>query len=41
VLAAAIREEMTTPLEKLLQLRVPLRVDIATGPNWLDLDNKM
>jgi DNA polymerase-1 len=36
-LASAVREEMTTPLEKTLGLRVPLKVDVATGPNWLDI----
>jgi DNA polymerase-1 len=36
--AALVREEMTTPLEKTLGLRVPLRVDLAAGPNWLDVD---
>src|SRR5439155_3373303 len=29
-------EEMTTPLEKTLSLEVPLRVDLAVGPNWLE-----
>lgn len=35
---ALVREEMTTPLEKRLKLEVPLRVDIAVGPNWLDVE---
>ncbi len=36
-LAALVREEMTTPVERALGLQVPLRVDLATGPNWLDV----
>jgi DNA polymerase-1 len=36
-LAALVREEMTTPLEKSLGLQVPLVVDLASGPNWLDV----
>jgi DNA polymerase-1 len=36
-LAALVREEMTAPLEKALRLRVPLKVDLAAGPNWLDV----
>jgi DNA polymerase I len=32
-----IREEMTTPLQASLNLTVPLRVDMAVGPNWLDV----
>ncbi len=35
--AALVREEMTTPLEQELQLNVPLKVDLAAGPNWLDV----
>src|SRR5205823_3544530 len=31
-------EEMTTPLEKTLRLEVPLKVDVASGPNWLDVE---
>ncbi len=30
-----VREEMTTALGS--QLKVPLRVDIGVGPNWLDV----
>ena len=37
-LAAMVQEEMTTPLEKELGLRTPLKVDLAAGPNWLDVD---
>ncbi len=37
-LAALVREEMTTPLEKELGLRTPLKVDLAAGPNWLDVE---
>jgi DNA polymerase I len=36
--AALVREEMTTPLEQELQLKVPLKVDLAAGPNWLDVE---
>ncbi len=36
-LAGLVREEMTTPVEKTLGLQVPLRVDLASGPNWLDV----
>jgi DNA polymerase-1 len=34
-----VRREMTTPVEKRLALRVPLRVDVAVGPNWLDVSS--
>jgi DNA polymerase-1 len=37
-LAALVKEEMTTPLEKQLGLRTPLKVDLAAGPNWLDVE---
>jgi DNA polymerase-1 len=36
--AALVREEMTTPRERELKLRVPLKVDLAAGPNWLDVE---
>jgi DNA polymerase-1 len=36
--AALVAEEMTTPLEKELNLQVPLKVDVAAGPNWLDVE---
>jgi DNA polymerase-1 len=36
-LAALVEEEMTRPVEKALRLEVPLRVDLAMGPNWLDV----
>jgi DNA polymerase I len=36
--AALIREEMTKPLEKALSLRTPLKVEVAVGPNWLDVE---
>lgn len=36
--AALVNEEMTTPLEKKLGLQVPLKVDLAAGPNWLDVE---
>jgi DNA polymerase-1 len=35
---ALVREEMTTPLEQELQIKVPLKVDLAAGPNWLDVE---
>jgi DNA polymerase I len=35
---ALVCEEMTTPLEKTLGLQVPLKVDVAAGPNWLDVE---
>jgi DNA polymerase-1 len=37
-LAVLVREEMTTPVEEALGLRVPLKVDLAAGPNWLDVE---
>jgi DNA polymerase-1 len=36
--AAVVREEMTTPLERELQIKVPLKVDLFAGPNWLDVE---
>ncbi len=36
--AALVAEEMTTPLEKELNIQVPLKVDVAAGPNWLDVE---
>ncbi len=39
-LAELVREEMTTPREKELGLKVPLRVDLAAGPNWLDVSEE-
>jgi DNA polymerase-1 len=38
VLAAMVREEMTTPVVKSLRLEVPLKVDLSAGPNWLDTE---
>jgi DNA polymerase-1 len=35
--AALAREEMTAPVERTLHLEVPLEVDLAAGPNWLDV----
>jgi DNA polymerase-1 len=35
--AALVQEEMTTPREQELNLRVALKVDLAVGPNWLDV----
>jgi len=37
-LTALAREEMTAPREKELGLRTPLKVDLAAGPNWLDVE---
>jgi DNA polymerase-1 len=37
ILAELVREEMTMPVERALGLHVPLRVDLASGPNWLDV----
>jgi DNA polymerase-1 len=34
-----VRREMTEPVEKRLGLRVPLRVDVAVGSNWLDVES--
>jgi DNA polymerase-1 len=36
-LAELVRQEMTKPVEKSLGLQVPLRIDLACGPNWLDV----
>ena len=36
--AALVREEMTTSVESALNLRAPLRVDMAVGKNWLDVE---
>ncbi len=36
-MAAMVREEMTTPLQRQLGLQVRLEVDVAAGPNWLDV----
>jgi DNA polymerase I len=33
-----IREEMTTPLERALHIEVPIKVDVASGANWLDVE---
>jgi DNA polymerase-1 len=35
-LAPLVREEMTTPVQEALKLNVPLKADLAAGPNWLD-----
>lgn len=37
-LAALVRYEMTVPVAERLRLQVPLRVDVAAGPNWLDVE---
>jgi DNA polymerase-1 len=36
-LTGLVRHEMIGPPAKRLDLRVPLRVDLAAGPNWLDV----
>jgi DNA polymerase-1 len=33
--AAAVRDEMT----RAMALTVPLKVDVAAGPNWLDVED--
>jgi DNA polymerase-1 len=35
--ADLVREEMTAPVSRALRLEVPLEVDLAAGPNWLDV----
>jgi len=35
-----VSEEMTRPLEEALRLDVALKVDLAIGPNWLDVEDK-
>ncbi len=37
-LAALVNEEMTVPPAERLKLKVPLTVDQAAGPNWLDVE---
>jgi DNA polymerase-1 len=37
-LAALVREEMTTPVVQALRLKVPVKVDVSVGPNWLDVE---
>ncbi len=37
--AALVREEMTGPRERELKLEVPLKVDLAAGANWLDVED--
>ncbi len=36
--AALVGEEMTAALQEALRLQVPLKVDLAIGPNWLDVE---
>ena len=36
-LRTLVVNEMTQPLEKALALLVPLKVEAASGPNWLDV----
>jgi DNA polymerase-1 len=38
-LAEMVRREMTEPVRAALSLRVPLRVDLSAGPNWLDVES--
>ncbi|MFO0842239.1 MAG: DNA polymerase I [Gemmataceae bacterium] len=37
-LAKLVEHEMTTPVAERLALRVPLKVDLSAGPNWLDTE---
>jgi DNA polymerase-1 len=36
-LAELVREEMTTPVARALGLQVPIKVDLSSGPNWLEV----
>jgi DNA polymerase-1 len=36
-LAELVREEMTTPVARALGLHVPIKVDLSSGPNWLEV----
>lgn len=36
--ARLVREEMTATVEKALNLKVPLKVEVAAGANWLDVE---
>jgi DNA polymerase-1 len=36
--AELVREEMTAPVARTLKLEVLLKVDLAAGPNWLDVE---
>ncbi|MFO0877838.1 MAG: DNA polymerase I [Gemmataceae bacterium] len=38
-LAEVVQHEMVGPVAQQLGLRVPLEVDIAVGPNWLDVES--
>jgi DNA polymerase-1 len=38
-LAEMVRREMTEPVKAAMNLRVPLGVDLAAGPNWLDVES--
>jgi DNA polymerase I len=40
LLADLVRTEMTAPLQSALRLEVSLKVDLAAGPNWLDVEEK-
>ena len=35
-----VREEMTIVLELFLHLDVPIKVDMAAGPNWLEVEEE-
>jgi DNA polymerase-1 len=37
-LAVLVNEEMAVKLERELKITAPLKVDIAAGPNWLDVE---
>jgi DNA polymerase-1 len=34
-----VQEEMTTPLERALHIKVPIKVDMGAGANWLDVED--
>jgi len=38
-LAAMVKREMTESVKAAMNLRVPLGVDLAAGPNWLDVES--
>lgn len=39
-LVELVRHEMIGPVAEQLGLRVPLEVDVAVGPNWLDVESR-
>ncbi len=38
-LTQLVRRQMTEPVTDRLKLRVPLKVDLAAGPNWLEVES--